>query len=111
MDFHQEYLKQAAVDPITVVQPTVGPYEAESFNVWRAPDAPMMENANKHSTVFCPEPHVLEKRDEEILLEVDSKGNATMQLILPADNVTFIKEGQQVSSFFDWSGQQQTGTR
>ena len=47
MDFHQEYLKQAAVDPITVVQPTVGPYEAESFNVWRAPDAPMMENVSQ----------------------------------------------------------------
>lgn len=107
MDFHEGYLaKDKALDPITVVQPTAQPYEAESFNVWKAPDAPMLTNANKHSTVFCPDASVLEKKDEEILLDIDSQGNATMQLVLPADNITFIKAGNRVSSFFDWSGQQ-----
>ena len=38
-------------------------------------------------------------------LDLDEDGNAYMQLVLPADNVTFIKQGSHVKSFMDWSDQ------
>jgi len=27
-------------------------------------------------------------------------------MLIPADNVTFVKEGEQVKSFFDWNGKE-----
>lgn len=63
-------------------------------------DQPVAANTR---TVFCPQSSVIEADTpgESVLVDIDSEGNAYLQLVMTSDKINFINRGDG-KSLFDW---------